>query len=733
MRKFRLLLLVFGFLSAVLYANGVIIPYTEPIHVQPIVIFPKNPVSMLEHTVRIDITEDIARFTIQEVFYNESNATVEVVYLFPIPDQTFVTDFKMTVGGVVYEGAIMERDEARALYESYVRQQKDPALLEYIDKNMIRIRIFPFAPYEKREIQVEYHQEVVKAGDYYKLVYPLKIDALLKGNIGKIKIEGFIHSNRLVYTVNSPTHTIAFTPHPQEAVSFVYAEENLFPSQDFVLFIGYGERQYEAYFVNDEEEPGKGTFMLDILPYYPDVGTMQKNVIVVLDKSGSMYGQKYRQAVAAAQFVLARLNKDDRFGLVLFNDMVSEFRKNLLRLLYDQSEAEGASRWLDGSAADGGTNIYGALQRAMISALANHENENNYVIFLTDGQPTSGITNISKIVSDAIAWARGTGTKMFIFGVGYDVNTGMLDLLAQESGGMAFYVDENENVETKVSQLFANVSNPLMTDIRVEIVGENAHISDVLPSKNLTIYKDFPLKLFGHYSGNGEVQIKISGKIAAPDGSGPILYEHVYSVMLGEQDNPYISKLWASRRISELLNQIKLIGETREVREEIIRLSKKYGIPTPYTSYLILDGIARQDKDPGAVVDTFATLKLDMQTRTSAAPAPSLSQTGQGAFEASKMQNMMVQSMTMEELEKAYDTDESAKGYRNLNGKMFLLDEKENTWVDTDFVEEAVVEVIAFSDDYFDLIVRVPELKNFLSLGSNIKIQWDGVNYRFKD
>ncbi|HNR63416.1 MAG TPA: VIT domain-containing protein [Thermotogota bacterium] len=733
MKKSRLWLLILVMLSALLYANGVIIPFYEQIQVQPIVIFPKNPVSMLEHLVHIDITEDIAKFTIQEVFYNESDETVEVVYLFPIPDQTFVTDFKMTVGGVVYEGAIMEKDEARALYESYVRQQKDPALLEYIDKNMIRIRIFPFAPYEKREIQVEYHQEVVKTGDYYKLVYPLKIDTLLKGNIGKIKIEGVIHSNRLVYTVNSPTHTIAYTPHPQEAVSFIYAEENLFPSQDFVLFIGYGERQYEAYFVNDEEESGKGTFMLDILPYYPKVGTMQKNVIVVLDKSGSMYGQKYEQAVAAAQFVLARLNQEDRFGLVLFNDMVSEYRKHLLKLLYDQSEAAGASKWLDGSEAGGGTDIYGALHRAMISALANHENENNYVIFLTDGQPTSGITNISKIASDAIAWAKGTGTKMFIFGVGYDVNTGMLDLLAQESGGMAFYVDENENVETKVSQLFSNVSNPLMTDIQVEIVGENAYISDVLPSKNLTIYKDFPLKLFGHYSGNGEIQIKISGKIAAPEGNGSIPYEHVYTVNLSQQNNPYISKLWASRRISELLNQIKLIGETTEAREEIIRLSKKYGIPTPYTSYLILEGIAMQDKDTESTVDAFATLKLDMQARSSAAPAPSLSQTGQGAFEASKMQNMMVQSMTTEALEKAYETDESAKGYRNLYGKLFLFDEKEKFWVDTDYEEEEVIEVQTFSEAYFDLISRLPELKNYLSLGSNIKIQLDGVNYRFKE
>ncbi|HOT85728.1 MAG TPA: VIT domain-containing protein [Thermotogota bacterium] len=733
MRKYLFWLLALITLSALLSANGVMIPYSERIDLQPVVVFPRNPVSMLEHLVHIDINEDIAKFSIREVFYNESNAKVEVVYLFPLPDQTVITDFKMAVNGVVYEGTIMEKDEARLLYESYVRQQRDPALLEYIGQRMIRIRLFPFAPFEKREIEVEYYQEVDKTGDYHKLVYPLKIDSLLKGNIGRIKIEGVIHSQRLVYTVNSPTHTLAFTPQPQEAVSFVYAEENLFPSQDFVLFIGYGERRYEAYFVNDEEEPEIGTFMLDILPYYPDVGTLQKSVMVVLDKSGSMYGTKYAQALAAAQFILERLNQEDRFGLLLFNDKMTPFRKELLTTLYDQKDTPDALKWLKGSSAGGTTDIHEALRLGTLSAFTNHEDENNYVIFLTDGQPTSGILNISKITSDAIGWAKATGAKLFVFGVGYDVNTGLLDLLAQESGGMAFYVEEKENIEAKVSQLFANVSNPLMTDIQVEIAGENAQITDLLPSRNLTIYKDFPLKLFGRYTGHGELQIRITGKIAALDGSGVIAFEQIYPVTLSEHSNPYISKLWASRRISELLNHIKLNGETAEAREEIVRLSKKYGIPTPYTSYLILEGVTGQDKDIESVDGTVPKILFDMRAFSSAAPAPTLSQTGQGAFEASKMQNLMVQSMTTEELEKAYGTGASAKGYRNLYGKVFLFDEAENAWVDTDFREEGVVEVKAFSDEYFDLIRRLPELKHYLGLGTNFKIQLEGINYRFKE
>jgi len=232
-------------------------------------------------------------------------------------------------------------------------------------------------------------------------------------------------------------------------------------------------------------------------------------------------------------------------------------------------------KWLKGSSAGGTTDIHEALRLGTLSAFTNHEDENNYVIFLTDGQPTSGILNISKITSDAIGWAKATGAKLFVFGVGYDVNTGLLDLLAQESGGMAFYVEEKENIEAKVSQLFANVSNPLMTDIQVEIAGENAQITDLLPSRNLTIYKDFPLKLFGRYTGHGELQIRITGKIAALDGSGVIAFEQIYPVTLSEHSNPYISKLWASRRISELLNHIKLNGETVEAREEIVRLSKK--------------------------------------------------------------------------------------------------------------------------------------------------------------
>jgi Ca-activated chloride channel family protein len=712
------------------FTNGVIIPYYEEIQIRPVIVFDRNPVSMLEHYAEISISEDIAKITVNEVFYNNSDQTVEVMYLFPIPEQSFITDFKLTVNGIVYEGMILEKEEARILYESYVRQQKDPALLEYIDQKMIRIRIFPFAPYETRAVQVEYHHELQKTGDYYKLVYPLKIDTLLKGNIGKVEIRGSIRSSRDVYNVYSPTYNVGYNPQPGEVVTFKYTEEDMFPSDDFVLFIGYGERQYEAYFVNDEEEPGKGTFMLDILPYYLDVGTMKKNVILVLDKSGSMYGRKYEQALNAANYVLERLNQEDQFGVVLFSDTVSEYKRNLLKYIYSTEEAGRAINWLDSSEASGGTNIYGALNRAMITMLSKYAFQNNYVIFLTDGVPTSGITDVNRIAADAIAWAKNTGTKMFIFGVGYDVNTGMLDLLAQESGGMAFYVEENESIETQVSQLFSNVSHPLMTDITVEIAGENAQISDLLPSKNLTIYKDYPLKLFGHYTGEGPIQIRITGKIAGKDGSTIVPFEQVYEVTLGNNDNPYISKLWASRRISELLNHIKLVGETQEDREEIIRLSKKYGIPTPYTSYLVLEGFASYMRDEADKDGTIAPSSTSLGAQPA---APSLKASGQTAFEASKSQNLMVQSQTTRELEEAYASQNVQRNMKNIAGKVFVYFEEEELWVDSEFKEENVIEITTFSDAYFKLINRIPEFKDYLTVGANFKIAIEGVNYYFKE
>jgi Ca-activated chloride channel family protein len=172
------------------------------------------------------------------------------------------------------------------------------------------------------------------------------------------------------------------------------------------------------------------------------------------------------------------------------------------------------------------------------------------------------------------------------------------------------------------------------------------------------------------------------------------------------------------------------VGETQEDREEIIRLSKKYGIPTPYTSYLVLEGFAtymRDEADKDGITTPFA------MSQGSQPAAPSLKSSGQTAFEASKSQNLMVQSQTTRELEEAYASQNVQRNMKNIAGKVFVYFEDEKLWVDSEFKEENIIEITIFSDAYFELINRIPEFKDYLTVGANFKIAIEGVNYYFKE
>ncbi|HRW92279.1 MAG TPA: VIT domain-containing protein [Thermotogota bacterium] len=735
---FLVVLCLLPFLS--LFADGVILP--DPfVHVTSEMGWTMNPIRMIDHNVDIEVHGDVASVSIAETFLNTLPMTVEVIYLFPVPKGAMISDFKMKVGDQEYSGEVLDSAQARQVYQDYVRMQKDPALLEYVDQELVRLTLAPFLPGETRSVSLTYTQVLEKTGNVLKLAYPLKIDALHDAPISTVRISGTIQSNEAIYQVYSPTHAISSSiDGTQKMASFQFSADAYLPTSDLVVFFNLGEREVEAYMVPHFDPEGLNSYMLDILPELNFGQSVPKNVVLVLDQSGSMSGTKFYQAREAAKFVINRLGKDDHFNIILFDDQVSAFKLPSEGVV-DVSYVPEAISWLNRFDADGMTNIYDALDTALKKMIARAPGSNHYLLFLTDGLPTEGIQDENRIVANARTLAQKTkNVRIFTFGVGYDVNTYILDLLADQTGGLAFYVTENENIESTIARLYNQISRPVLTDVEISMEGEGLQFFDPVPSKNLVLYQDQPLKIFGRFLGEGVVTVHIRGKLG--DGE----YENTFTFNLSPSHNPYIATLWAGRRINELLNLYKLEGPSPELEDQIIHLSKLFGIPTPLTSYVVAQDVQMDDASgvasaPRSTVSTNGvSLKLSTvppgTTGTSqAAPAAPMFY-GKSAVTQSQNQNVMAQSMTMEEYTEAQKELEGAYGggarSKMLKGKVFLFDENENSWVDEEFEENDVQEVENFSDEYFALMDEFPNLSEWIQLGDKIKIQLDGVNYIFE-
>jgi len=706
MKKLVLIMLIFFLISSFVFSDGVVFPL-NPTETEP------NPFVMLTHEVDINIKNRIAEVAISEIFWNDSQRAQRVVYLFPVPDRAVINNFQMVIGGKTYQPQLLERDEARQQFKELIMKNKDPALLEFMDETFYKLEIDAFQPGEKRTIKLSYTQELDIKNGLVELTYPLKIDGLLKGTIRDIVIRGKVEDENKVVFIDSPTNKIETTlSEDGKKAEFTFKDVDYIPNNDFSIKYGLGERQVEAYITTDVAKGDYNTFLLEI---YPDISidTYQpKDIVFILDKSGSMSGRKYRQAQDAAEFVLKRLREDDRFNLVLFNHAVEEFdsQNNLL----ESDFKEKGNNWISLSSAGGNTNLYESLHTGLSKLIHEEELNNPVVLFLTDGLPTAGIQDPEKIVGHTnYLGDKIDNFRLFTFGVGYDVNTYILDLLASNNNGDAFYVTEEESIETAVSELYSRISSPILSDAAVTFESGTVEIIDFIPSSGLTVYKNEPLKIYGRYQGDGEINVKLTGKMEDSSFSGN------YHFNLSDNNNPSISLLWAGRRINQLLNKIRLEGERDELVDEVIALSKQYSIPTPYTSYLVSGEEPEGQKD----AQTFS------HSKTGAPKAPQ-SQTGKSNVMQSKQMGSIARAKNEEQVQELLQETQS-RNVRVISGRVFRLDKDINAWVDEDFVNEDTIKVDPFSDLYFDLIEEHPELKEILQLGEEIRVKLNGTNYIF--
>jgi len=695
-------------------ADGIIIPQPPIDHPIP---WREVPLAIKYHRVDVTITDQVATTRVDQVFVNEASFPVEGTYIFPLPEDAAISSFDMWVDGQKLEGKLLGRDEARAIYEDIVRRQRDPALLEYVGRGAFQASIFPIPPGGERRIELSYTQVLPQADGLVHYRYPLNTEKFSSRPIGEVAVTVHLADKAPIRAIYSPSHTIQVVRDGDRRATASYEERDALPDRDFDLYYSLPTDAISVNLLSDKPFDEEGFFLLLVTPPVRAAGdaVVAKDVVLVLDTSGSMDGEKIQQAKAAAGYVLDHLGPDDRFNIVAFSTATRLYADRPVSL--DQRAA--GHEFIGSLTAQGSTDI----NRALLEALAGADPERPTVlIFLTDGLPTAGVVDPDRIVANVKAEAS-KSVRLFVFGVGNDVDTVLLDQLSSNQRGTSTYVRPGQNIEEEVSGFYAKVSVPVLVDVSLALAG--VQVEDMYPYPLPDLFAGSQLVVVGRYRRGGTADLTLRGQVNQQPQA--YTYRNLAFVERGGQE--FIPRLWAQRKIGYLLTQIRLSGAKDELVKEVVALSTRYGIVTPYTSFLVQEpqmALSQEGRDQlsralqGAPAPTSSAAAAP-----AAAPLAGGDRSGAQAVEKA----MAAQSLAASEQAAAPASGDAAQLIRQVGDKTFLLNA--GAWVDTGFDANTMqAEAVAFgSDAYFKLLAAHPELGPYLALGDRVTVLLDGKAY----
>lgn len=541
------------------------------------------PLAMVHHRVSITIDDQVAVTTVEQSFRNHTDRHLEATYLFPIPKGASVNKFTMWVGTNEVTGELLDAKKANEVYTDIVRRTQDPAILEYLGNNLMRLKIFPVLPRQDQKVKLSFTYIPTQDNGVIEYVYPLKTDGKGTKTLEDFSVKARIKSQHPVQNVYSPTHAIAIHRVSDKEVAMTFERDQAVLDKDFQLFYSVGNKEigitplYHRPISSED-----GYFLLLVSPQLESSKStiIPRDLVLVLDTSGSMDSVKMDQARKALKHLLAGLNSGDRFAVVTFSTNVRKYRDALVEANAEQ--LENARKYVDGLKAGGGT----AIQAAMDSALelrGKDEGRSFTVVFFTDGQPTIGEMKPEKIVQN-VAAKNTANTRIFTFGVGDDVNTALLDQVADNTKALSTYVRPAEDIEAKAASLYGKISHPVLANVRLT-TSENIKVHEIYPPTLPDLFYGSQLVVLGKYTGHGSAAVRLTGQV------GKEAREFAYDVTFPARtngDREFVEHLWARRKVGFLLDQIRLNGEQKELMDEMLGLAKKYGIATPYTSYLVV-------------------------------------------------------------------------------------------------------------------------------------------------
>lgn len=541
-----------------------------------------QPLAMVSHEVTIAIQDQAAETFVEQTFRNHTNQVLEANYVFPAPKGASVRGFSMMVNGVKVDGKLVDGAEARQLCSDCARRTQDPGLIDYLGNELLTMAVRPIQPGKDVNVTVKYSVLATQDFGVIEYVYPLKTDGKSTSTLEKFSIKANIKSQHAIQNIYSPTHSLAMTRPSDREANILFEQDQALLDKDFQLF--YAITDKDVGLTSLIHRPGAtedGYFMFLISPRLEaPQQIIPRDLALVLDTSGSMKGIKMEQARKALHYFLKNMNKQDRFALLNFSTSVTRYQNELLPA--NEDELAKARTWVDELKASGGTAIDAALSAAL-EMRSRDEGRSFTVIFFTDGLPTIGETNPDLIVKN-VERRNSANTRIFTFGVGNDVNATMLDKVAANTRALSTYIRPEEDIEARAGGLWSKITNPVLTNLKLS-AGKNIVLSEMYPQELPDLFKGGQLVVMGRYRGTGKGTLALSGLVGAEK------KEFTYDVDFQEKTAnqfAFVEHLWARRKVGYLLDQMRANGENIELTDETKLLARKYGIVTPYTSYLIM-------------------------------------------------------------------------------------------------------------------------------------------------
>lgn len=585
----------------------------------------QSQVQISEVKADVRILQQVATTTMEVGISNSTTRIQEAEMLVPVPDGAVVRGFTFEGSAKEPTARLLPKAEAQSIYRSIVAKLRDPALLEFAGYGLVRSSVFPVPPGGKQRVRLVY-EHVLKA-DGNRVDYVLPRSESFEASDIPWSVSVRINSTSAISAIYSPSHQVA-VEHTgnQHALVRTSGANKLEPGPFRLSYLANANDLSASLLAYPDSRTGGGYFLLlagvpaDARPR--DGVAIKREVTLVIDRSGSMSGDKIEQARSAALQVVEGIEAGEAFNIIDYSDSIARFAEK--PVIKDQNTLRQARAYINRLKADGGTNIHDALVEAMRQPAT--ANMLPLTIFLTDGVPTSGETRETAI-RNAVVAANTHKRRIFSFGVGYDLNAPLLTSISNATRAATTFVLPNENVEAKVSEVFRRLSGPVLSDPQLATLDPSGNVTtravrELLPVQLNDLFEGDQLVLLGQYQSGEPLHFRLTGNYLG----APRTFDLKFDLSKATTRNAFVPRLWASRKIARLIEIISEAGadntavsgrggissavalnarglrpstdsaaamadpKLKELVDEIIRLSTEYGILTEYTAFLATDG-----------------------------------------------------------------------------------------------------------------------------------------------
>ena len=552
----------------------------------------RENLELTEVTVDVRIDERVARTRTDQIFTNHAEWEVEGIYEFTLPEGAIITDLVLWIGDKRVQGLIMEKEEARRVYDDIVRQRIDPALIEQVTPNSFRLSIFPFPAKGSRRVEFEYMQLLDARNGRIDYTFPLapETDQALQMELFVLRAQVRSQHAFEATTSGLPRLTEVDRPDAHTANVF-YGDERLTPSEDFTLSL---QRTGDlllptvlSFAPEQDEALGYYALWLPPLPELTEGEPLPRSLTFVIDISSSMQRGKLRAVKSALAASLENLEPTDLFNIVVFSHWVDSFAASPVPA--NSSNKEFAVAFINQQDALGVSNFEAGLGRAMQQSFP--EGRVNHVIFLTDGLPNLGETELKPLSELISQWSEGRA-RLFTIGVGSDVDRQFLAALAAEHGGESYFLSEEGDIEEALRALFEEFTFPILLVDQLSF--GSAEIYDVHPQGVEDLAAGRELFQVGRYQKGGVHTLSISGQVGEREVSKDFPLEFTET----DVSLNLLPRLWAYQKVLALEEQITRFGPEPELLDDILALGLDYRLVTRRTSLFAPDEGVEVNPEP---------------------------------------------------------------------------------------------------------------------------------------